>query len=94
MSNECGHEQKRDTRFVIFTGTAHEERLDVIAAQVQEKQIRKERLMREKRNKTVEDYYPFGHAGCGTPIRSESGRITDYQEKVSLKCVNFLTVIL
>ena len=76
--------RKKETRVVIFPGTAHEEWLDVIAAQVQEKQVEKERLMREKRNERGEDYFPFGRPGCGAPIRSESGRIlTDYQERVS-----------
>ena len=67
----------------VFTGTTHDEWLDGIAAQVQERQKEKERLMREKRNEKVEEYFPFGRPGCGAPIRSESGRLlTDYQERV------------
>ena len=67
----------------VFTGTAHDEWMDGIAVQVQERQKEKERLRREKKNERVEEYFPFGRPGCGAPIRSESGRLlTDYQERV------------
>ena len=67
----------------VVTGTAHNQWLDDIAAQVREKQKEKERLKREKLNERVEEYFPFGRPGCGAPIRSESGTLlVNYQERV------------
>ena len=60
----------------------HEQWLRDLATQVEEKHQRKLAEKGRQRQRTPEDYNPWGRPGCGAPIKDQSGQLlTDFRTR-------------